>query len=190
MAACTFGERWLKRWPGAIRNAQWWLPVSSGMEFSCMPRTAKPKAPKQSDMMRTLGVETLSRIDPDEDFSDVDGDPRNDFALENEDTDRHYVWVRNHPDDIGEYKGGVVGYRVEYAESGGVIPKMASEQVAGDSITKRGHVLMSCDLGQWQKKNRHDLAQTRRTNEMMFKRRMRDLDLRRPGALEAEAEMR
>lgn len=151
-----------------------------------MPRPKAPKT-KQSDMMRTLGVETLKRIDPDEDFSDVDGDPRNDFAIDNEEADRQYIWVRNHPDDIGEYKGGIVPHRVEYAATDGVRPRMASEITMGEAIQKRGHVLMSCDKALWQKRNRFQLAKTREHNEMMFKRKQRDLDLRRPGALEAEA---
>lgn len=138
-------------------------------------------------MMRTLGVSALNRIDPDEDFSDVDGDPQNEFALVNEDPDRYAVWVRNHPDDIGEYKGGIVPFRVEYAEKDGVGPKMSSEQTLGEAIQKRGHVLMTCDRGLWQKRNRYALAQTRKTNEMMFKRRQRDLHLGVPGALEREA---
>ena len=142
-------------------------------------------------MMRTLGVSALNRIDPDEDFSDVDGDPRNDFALINEDPDRSYCWVRNHPDDVGEYKGGIVPYRIEHAEADGVGPKMAAEQPIGEAIQKRGHVLMSCDKGLWQKRNRYALNQTRQTNEMMFKRRQRDLHLGVPDALDRErAEMR
>lgn len=151
-----------------------------------MPRPKGPK-PKQSDIMRTLGVETLKRIDPDEDFSAVDGDPRNDFAIDSEEGDRQYIWVRNHPDDIGEYKGGVIPHRVEYFEEGGVRPRMAAENPIGEAIQKRGHVLMSCDKALWQKRNRFQLAKTREHNELMFKRRQRDLDLRKPGALEVEA---
>lgn len=155
-----------------------------------MPRPKAPR-PKVSDIQRTLGVQTLTRFDPDEDFSDVDGDPRNDFALVNEDPSRHYCWVRNHPDDVGEYKGGIVGYRVEYRSKEGVDLKMSGDQSPDEAITKRGHVLMSCDAALWQKRNRYELNETRKHNEMMFKRRQRDLDLRRPNALEEEAmEMR
>jgi len=156
-----------------------------------MPRPTKAKAPRQSSVQQMLGVETLSRIDPDEDFSEVDGDPRNDYALDGEESDRHYVWVRNHADDIGEYKSWYVPYRVEYATKDGVTPKASAELTQDEQITKRGHVLMSCDKALWQKRNRFDHAQTTKTNELMFKRKQRDLDLRRPGALEAEhAEMR
>jgi len=126
-------------------------------------------------MMRTLGVSSLNRIDPDEDFSDVDGDPRSDFALENEESDREYVYVRNHPDDIGEYKGGVLPYRVEYASKDGVRLRMNAEQPQGEAIQKKGHVLMSCDKALWQKRNRLQLAQTRKTNDLMFKRKQRDV---------------
>lgn len=151
-----------------------------------MARPKAQKPPKQTDIMRTLGVETLKRIDPDEDFSDVDGDPRNDFAIDNEEADRQYMWVRNHPDDVGEYKGGTVPYRLEYFHEDGVRPRMAGELTKDEAIMKRGHVLMSCDKGLWQKRNRYQLAKTREHNDMMFKRRQRDLDLRRPGALEDE----
>jgi hypothetical protein len=156
-----------------------------------MPRPRTKALAKPSDMERTLGVSSLNRVDPDEDFSDVDGDPRNDFALTNEEDDRNYVWVRNNPDDIGEYKGGIVPYRIEYGADDGVMPRMAAEQPKGEAITKRGHVLMSCDKALWQKRNRYQLNETRKVNNIMFKRRQRDLDLRVPGALDAEAaEMR
>ena len=155
-----------------------------------MPRP-KAKAPVLSDMERTLGVKTLSRIDPDEDFSEVDGDPSSNFALDGEASDRHYVWVRNHPDDIGEYKGGLLKYQVEHWEDGGVAPRMSADGTKGEIIQKQGHILMSCDLALWQKKNRLDFKKTSETNAQMFKRKQRDLDLRRPGALDAEqAEMR
>ena len=156
-----------------------------------MPRPKKVIAPKVSDIQRTLGVETLTRIDPDEDFSDVDGDPRNDFALINEDPDREYIWVRNHPDDVGEYKGGIVPHRIEYATKDGVGVRMASEQPVDEALQKRGHVLMSCDKALWQKRNRYQLSETRKTNERMFKRRQRDLHLGVPGSVDREAsEMR
>lgn len=151
-----------------------------------MPRP-KARAPKESDMMRTLGVNTLTRIDPDEDFSDVDGDPRNDFAIDNEESDRQYCWVHNDKDAIGEYKGGIVPYRVEHATKDGVRPRMSAEQPIDEPIEKKGHVLMSCDKALWQKRNRYQLAQTRKTNEQMFKRRQRDLHLGVPGALDREA---
>lgn len=158
-----------------------------------MPRQQpKAKAPRKSDIQEMLGVETLSRIDPDEDFSDVDGDPRSDFALADEASDRHPVWVRNHPDDIGDYKSGNVPFRIETATKDGVrVLKDGGQYTEGEPIVKKGHVLMTCDKALWQKRNRLDLKRTHETNNLMFKRKQRDLDLRREGALEAErAEMR
>lgn len=138
------------------------------------------KAPvrRKSDVEETLGVKYLSRVDPDEDFSDVDGDLRNEFALENEDPTRHYHWAHKDPNDIGQYKGGILGYRVEYYEPNGVMARMHSEHVKGEAITKRDHVLVSCDKEMWQKRNRFEHMQTRKTNARMFKRRQRDLDMR------------
>lgn len=151
-----------------------------------MPRTAKAKGPPPSDMMRVLGVESLSRIDPDEDFSDVDGDPQSEFALDNQESDREYVFVRNHPDDIGEYKGGVIPYRVEHLSKEGVRTKMGEGIQDGEAIQKRGHVLMSCDKELWQKRNRFQLAKTREVNDRMFRHKQRDLHLGVPGSLDRE----
>lgn len=157
-----------------------------------MPRQPKAKAPRKSDIEEMLGVESLKRIDPDEDFSEVDGDPRSDWALVDEESDRHAVWVRNHPDDIGDYKSGNIPYRIEHASKDGVKPlKDGGQFQDGEPIVKKGHVLMTCDKALWQKRNRLDLKRTQETNDLMFKRKQRDLDLRREGALEAErAEMR
>lgn len=125
-------------------------------------------------------VETLQRIDPDEDFSDVDGDPRTEFALTNEDPDRQYIWAHNDPDDIGRLKGGVLGYKVEYAEDGGVNAKMHAGYTPGEVITKRDHVLMSCDRALWEKKERFEAKKTKEANERMFKKNSRSsIDLRR-----------
>ena len=151
---------------------------------------AKPLVRKKpfNQVEEVLGVKFLSRVDPDEDFSDVDGDLRNEFALENEDPTRHYHWAHNNPNDIGQYKGGILKYRVEYTAPGNVEARMRSEFVEGEAITKRDHVLVSCDKAMWQKRNRFEHMQTRKNNERMFKRRQRDLDLRNPDAYLEEAE--
>jgi hypothetical protein len=153
-----------------------------------MPRTPKTKAEPvmSTDFVRQFG--TIERVDPDEDFSDVDGDPKNDFALVDEASDRHYVWAVNSRDGIGDYAGGVVPYRVERYEEEGVRAKMNAEQTKGELIEKKGHVLMSCDLELWQKRNRYERVQTLRTNETMFKRRQRTLDLRQADAVRSERE--
>jgi hypothetical protein len=149
-------------------------------------KTARAKAPKQSDFFEQFG--TLERIDPDEDFSDVDGDPKNEFALSDEDPDRRYIWAVNSPDGIGDYSGGVIPYRVEHYEEGGVRARMLSDQTQGELITKRGHVLMSCDREKWQKRNRYERAQTLKRNDSMFKNRQRTTDLRDRASAAAERE--
>jgi hypothetical protein len=111
-----------------------------------MPR-AKAPAPK---------TETVERIDPDEDFSDVDGDLRAEFALSDEAPDRHYVWVHNKPETVGEYKGNLLGYKVEHAEADGVHPTMLYETQPGEAITRRDHVLMSCDRARFEKRERFE----------------------------------
>lgn len=113
-----------------------------------MPRKAAP-APKS---------QVQERFDPDEDFSDVDGDLRAEFALnpELERPDRHYVWVHNGPEDIGSYKGNVLKYKIEHAEAGGVLPLMTDEIREGEMITRRDHVLMSCDRELFEKRERFE----------------------------------
>lgn len=146
-----------------------------------MATTTKPKKrvrkPIVPDALKALGV-SLRRFDPDEDFSDVDGDPNGEFALENEAPDRHYHWAHNSVDDVGKYTGGILGYSVEHFEEGGVFARQRSGQVMGEPITKRDHVLVSCPLDRWQKRNRYERAETLKTNRAMFKTRQRDLDAR------------
>jgi hypothetical protein len=120
---------------------------------------ASPKK-RFNQVEEVLGVKYLNRVDPDEDFSDVDGDLRGEFALDNEQPDRHYHWAHNDPNDIGAYKGGLLKYRVEYYEEGNVMARMHAE-----------HAM-------WQKRNRFEHIQTRKTNDRMFKKKQRDLDLR------------
>jgi hypothetical protein len=144
-----------------------------------LPEVKKPKKARkvvQTDSEQVLGVQML-RVDPDEDFSDVDGDPKNEFSIENEDPQRHYHWAHNNPNDIGQYKGGILKYRVEHYEEGGVFARMNSEQTLGEAITKRDHVLVSCDKALWQKRNRYERVQTLATNEGMIKKLRRDIVL-------------
>lgn len=119
--------------------------------------------------------ETLNRVDPDEDFSDVDGDPKNEFELDSdsEDPTRHYHWAHNSPDDIGQYTGGVLQYRVEKYADGGVKPRMLSGLEVGQTITKRDHVLVSCDRALYEKRLRYERKKTQQTNDQMFKSRQR-----------------
>jgi len=152
-----------------------------------MARKAAPKVEAQphSDFVEQFGL--VKRVDPDEDFSDVDGDPANEFALDDKESDRKYVWAHNSPDGIGDYKGAIVPYRIEHYHPDGVKARMRAEHVEGEMITKRDHVLMSCDKALWQKRNRYERAQQLKHNETMFKRRQRDTDLRNMAAVRAEA---
>jgi hypothetical protein len=126
-------------------------------------------------------TETLNRIDPDEDFSDVDGDPRTEFALDEStlDPDKHYHWAHNDPDDIGQYTGGQLGYRVEHLEDGGVRPKMGYGIKPGEAIVKRDHVLISCDKALWDKRERFLKKKTQDNNRAMFKKLQSPIDLRK-----------
>lgn len=145
----------------------------------------REKRRPKSDSEEVLGVRFLSRIDPDEDFSDVDGDPRNEFALNNEEPDRHYHYASQ--EDIASYKGGVVPYRIEHASKDGVSTLMGvGDYKEGEAIVKKGLILVSCDKAKWQKRNRFEYVKTLKTNEAMVRRRQRDVDLREREAFEDE----
>ena len=142
------------------------------------PPVKRRKPAPESDAAKVLGVKFLTRIDPDEDFSDVDGDPKNQFSLDNEEGDRHYHYASQA--DVGEYKAGVVPYRVERATKDGVAPLMGADDFKeGEPIVKKGMILVSCDKEKWQKRNRFEYVKTRKTNERMFRTRQSDVDLRR-----------
>lgn len=89
-------------------------------------------------------VETLNRIDLTEDFSDVDGDLTNEFALRpgEDDSDKHFVWVHNDPATLDEYRNHVLRYEPA-TDKGGKIP------------TRRDHVLYQCDKGKFLKRERY-----------------------------------
>lgn len=101
-----------------------------------MPRQKKP------------AVETLDRIDLNEDFSDVDGDLTYEFALRSgeEDSDRHVVWVHNDPDSIRDYRDHVLRYE-PVTDAKGVV------------MQRRDHVLMGCDKGKFMKRERFKKVQ-------------------------------
>src|SRR4051812_41230555 len=128
-------------------------------------------------MPRKPTTVTIPRVDPDEDFSDVDGDYRTEFALDDETQDptRHYHWAHKSPDDIGQYKGGVLGYRLEHYAKGGVRPLMCADETEGEAITKRDHVLVSCDRALWEKRERFLSKKTKEANERMFKAAQRPI---------------
>lgn len=109
-------------------------------------------------MPKILKRRVVERLDPEEeDFSDVDGDLRNQFALVNEDPTRHYIWAHDNSDDVGLFKSHVVPYRLErHAKDDSVRVLAAGNDDAqeGAVISKRGHVLMSCDKALWEKRQR------------------------------------
>jgi hypothetical protein len=149
-----------------FRSAEW-LSSSRGISETLMART-QPQPTKS---------QVIPRIDPDEDFSDVDGDIRTEFALDESTVDpgRHYQWAHKSPDDIGSFVGGPLQYRVEHVADGGVKPKMGYGLKVGDAITKRDHVLISCDKGMWDKRERYLAKKTRETNAAMFKKNQRSI---------------
>lgn len=110
----------------------------------------------------------VERIDPEEDFSDVDGDLRSEFELVGDDPTRKYVWAHNSQDDIGYFKGYVVPYRLERATEDGVRPKMGGAELEKDDvITRKDHVLMSCDKALWEKRQRYErVVQAKRNAEL------------------------
>jgi hypothetical protein len=128
-------------------------------------------APK-TDAEENLGVRFLSRIDPDEDFSDVSGSAQSQFALENEQSDRHYHYASQV--DIGDYKTGVVPYRIEHATKGGVAVRAGTDAAEGETIVSKGLILISCDKEKWQKRNRYNYVKTLKNNEREMKRLQRD----------------
>jgi hypothetical protein len=89
-------------------------------------------------------IEVLDRIDLHEDFSDVDGDLTNEFALrpDEADSDKHFVWVHNDPEAVREYRDHVLHYE--------------PVTVKGEIPTRRDHVLMACDEGRWRKRQRYE----------------------------------
>ena len=118
--------------------------------------------PRKASATKTQVIE---RFDPDEDFSDVDGDLTNEFALDEDSQDpgRHYVWVRNDVESIGDYKGHVLKYKLEHYTKDGVVPRMRAEAKDDEMITRRDHVLMSCDRALFEKRERFE----RRKNDAL-----------------------
>jgi hypothetical protein len=122
--------------------------------------------------VNALAPQVRKRIDLDEDYSDVSGDPGSEFSLDNEDPSRHYVFAHNSPEDIGAFQRDVCGYQAEVLEPGGVCPKGSKDLIkVGETIAVRDHVLMSCDKAKWEKRQRYlnnhtAIENARRTREL------------------------
>lgn len=141
-----------------------------------MSRTRIIKPSKQGSV--ALAPQVIERIDLDEDYSDVSGDPGGEFSLDNEDRNRHYVFAHNSPEDISQFKRDVCGYHVEQYLEGGVCPRGARGLIeVGEAITVRDHVLMSCDKAKWEKRQRYLNHKTTIDNERAARARQADVNL-------------
>jgi hypothetical protein len=110
--------------------------------------------------------ELVEIAEPEEDFSDVSGNPNAEFALENQDPGRKYCWVHNSRESRLEIQAQTVGWRpVKYTgdalhdpESGmyAVRPVGADGMYqVGEEVVKRDHVLYDCDRSRWEKRRRY-----------------------------------
>lgn len=127
-------------------------------------------------------AKVMERFEPDEDFSDVIGDDITRFALENQRADRHYIWPHNDADDISKYQSHVLNYMLETYEGDdkpeALRPRgMKGLLKAGENIAIADHVLMSCDLALWEKRQRYEASLTRKTNKRMARDLQKDLVL-------------
>jgi hypothetical protein len=132
---------------------------------------AKPKAPPV--------VETLERVDLDEDFSDVDGDLSNQFALKDPSPDRKYVWVHNDPQSIGLYKGDVRHYEVVYGQHDTARSVADAGIKDGEAVTMMDHVLMSCDRARADKRERFERLTNSNERKKLFRNAQGDTRLHR-----------
>ncbi len=123
-------------------------------------------------------MEVRPRIDLEEDFSDVSGDPGSEFSLDQEDSGRHYVFVHNDADDIAQFKRDVCGYELERLRADGPCPKgMRGILTEGEAIVVRDHILMSCDKAKWEKRQRFLNNKTAIANAQMARARQSDVNL-------------
>lgn len=125
-----------------------------------MPRAKKPVA-----------VETLDRIDLNEDFSDVDGDLTYEFALRagEDDSDKHFVWVHDDPDATREYRDSVLRYE-------------PVTNAKGEVATRRDHILFACDMGRFKKRQRYEKVQDIKQRKAMSREAQRTLQPYQIGA--------
>lgn len=124
----------------------------------------------------------VERIDPEEDFSDVIGDGMTRFRLENERSDRVYVWPEETPEDISRFQSGELGltYTLETYE-GDDVPEalrpagMRGLLKKGDLIRVGSHVCASADRKQWEKRKRYEATQTFDSNRRAMRSRQGDV---------------
>lgn len=133
-------------------------------------------------MPKVLRRKVVERFDPDEDFSDVDGDLINEFALVNDkDVDGrpdayHYVWAHNSPDDIARFRGSQLGYELvrHTGDKDEVAPRMSKGFKDGDVYTRHDHVLMRCDRKLWEKRQRYERKKQREAADRLHRQRQKD----------------
>lgn len=134
-------------------------------------------------------VEVVDPIDPDEDFSDVSGDPGSAFRLENTDPTREYIWAHSSTEGVSSMRANVVGYVIEHylgddwresdAEDarGPVRPVgMAGFFQKGERIMVRDHVLMSAPRALVNKRKRY-LSKLSADQWVGRRKAVRDVDI-------------
>lgn len=136
-----------------------------------------------------LAPKVVERIDLDEDFSDVSGDPGNEFTLcdgdgktippEGDDT-YHYIFADKNDSQFGPsfFKRQVPGYEVVYAEKGGLTIR-GLEFKEGETIESRDQVLLRCNRAKWEKLQRYQVHKHEIENRKMQKRAVGTVDMGR-----------
>ncbi len=137
-----------------------------------------------------LAPQKRERIDLDEDFSDVSGDPNSGFMLVDAegrvvppegDATRHYIFAHNSADQtsgVTRFKNEKPGYEIVYFEKDGVRPAGAEAFLKeGDQIVVSDHVLMSCDRALHEKRGRYERHKTAIQNHKMAVARQSDVNL-------------
>lgn len=122
-------------------------------------------------------TQTLERIDPDEDFSDVSGDPGVGFEVLNGDPTRKYAWAHHTREGVADFIGGVVPYEMEYVSDADDAVKLKSGMYGlkvGEPLTSRDMVLMSCDRAKWEKRQRYERNSRAILNSKLAAARQRD----------------
>lgn len=137
-----------------------------------------------------LAPEKRQRIDLDENFDDVSGDPNSEFMLVDAegkkvppqgDGTRFYVFAHNSSDPesgVTKFKREIPGYEIEYFRNDGVRPAGSEAFLKeGDQIVIRDHVLMSCDRALHEKRGRYLRNKTAIQNRQMAQMRQSDVDM-------------
>lgn len=139
--------------------------------------------------VNSLPPKVIERIDLDEDFSDVSGDPGSEFTLcdgsgnvippEGDDT-YHYMFADKNDTQFGPsfFKRQPVGYEVVHAEKGGVTIR-GLEFKEGDIIESRDQILLRCNRAKWDKLQRYQVHKHEIENRKMQKRAVGTVDMER-----------